>query len=40
MSMKHTIVALMQDHPGALNRTVSLFRRGGFNIHSIVVGPS
>lgn len=40
MSMKHTIVALMQDHPGALNRTVSLFRRRGFNIHSIVVGPS
>ncbi len=38
--MKHTIVALIQDHPGALNRAVSLFRRRGFNIHSIVVGPS
>jgi acetolactate synthase-1/3 small subunit len=30
----------MQDHPGALNRAVSLFRRRGFNIESIVVGPS
>jgi acetolactate synthase-1/3 small subunit len=39
-TVKHTIVALIQDHPGALNRAVSLFRRRGFNIHSIVVGPS
>ncbi len=38
--MMHTIVALVQDHPGALNRAVSLFRRRGFNIHSIAVGPS
>ncbi len=38
--MMHTIVALVQDHPGALNRTVSLFRRRGFNIHSIALGPS
>lgn len=38
--MRQTIAALMQDHPGALNRAVSLFRRRGFNIHSIAVGPS
>jgi acetolactate synthase I/III small subunit len=38
--MRHTVVALMQDHPGALNRAVSLFRRRGFNIESIAVGPS
>ena len=38
--MRQTIAALMQDHPGALNRAVSLFRRRGFNIHSIAVGAS
>ncbi len=38
--MRSTIAALIQDHPGALNRAVSLFRRRGFNIHSIAVGPS
>ncbi len=38
--MRQTIAALMQDHPGALNRAISLFRRRGFNIHSIAVGPS
>jgi len=37
---RHTIVALIQDHPGALNRAVSLFRRRGFNICSVNVGPS
>jgi acetolactate synthase-1/3 small subunit len=35
---KHTIVALMMDRPGVLNRTVSLFRRRGFNIESLAVG--
>jgi acetolactate synthase-1/3 small subunit len=35
---KHTIVALMQDRPGVLNRCVSLFRRRGFNIESLAVG--
>ncbi|MBI2861121.1 MAG: acetolactate synthase small subunit [Chloroflexi bacterium] len=38
--MKHTLVALVQDHPGVLNRMVSLFRRRGFNIDSIAVGHS
>ena len=37
---KHTIVALMQDRPGVLNRCVSLFRRRGFNIESLAVGHS
>jgi len=37
---KHTIVALVQDKPGVLNRMASLFRRRGFNIDSIAVGHS
>ncbi|MCL4459559.1 MAG: acetolactate synthase small subunit [Chloroflexi bacterium] len=36
--MKHTVVALMEDRPGVLNRAVSLFRRRGFNIESLTVG--
>ena len=38
--MKHTLVALMQDHPGVLNRVVSLVRRRNFNIDSLTVGHS
>ena len=38
--MKHTLVALMQDHPGVLNRVVSLIRRRNFNIDSLTVGHS
>ena len=37
---KHTLVALVQDKPGVLNRMASLFRRRGFNIESIAVGHS
>ncbi|MFC1939490.1 acetolactate synthase small subunit [Chloroflexota bacterium] len=37
---KHTIVALVEDKPGVLNRMSSLFRRRGFNIESIAVGHS
>ncbi|MFH0914271.1 MAG: acetolactate synthase small subunit [Chloroflexota bacterium] len=37
---KHTIVALVQDKPGVLNRMASLFRRRGFNIDSVAVGGS
>ncbi|MFH1650919.1 MAG: acetolactate synthase small subunit [Chloroflexota bacterium] len=40
MAAKHTIVALVQDKPGVLNRMASLFRRRGFNIDSIAVGHS
>jgi acetolactate synthase I/III small subunit len=36
--LKHTIVALMQDHPGVLHRVVSLFRRRAYNIESLTVG--
>ncbi len=36
--MKHTLVALVEDKPGVLNRVASLFRRRGFNIESIAVG--
>lgn len=38
--MKHTLVALLRDQPGVLNRAVSLFRRRGFNIESLTVGYS
>ena len=37
---KHSLVAIVQDRPGVLNRMVSLFRRRGFNIDSIAVGHS
>ena len=37
---KHTIIALVENRPGVLNRMVSLFRRRGFNIESLAVGRS
>jgi len=39
-TQKHTLVAIVQDKPGVLNRMASLFRRRGFNIESIAVGHS
>ncbi|HEX5415204.1 MAG TPA: acetolactate synthase small subunit [Chloroflexota bacterium] len=36
--MNRTVVALMEDHPGVLNRVVSVLRRRGFNIDSLTVG--
>ena len=37
---KHTLIALMEDKPGVLNRVASLFRRRSFNIESMTVGHS
>ncbi|MCK4862972.1 MAG: acetolactate synthase small subunit, partial [Dehalococcoidales bacterium] len=37
---QHTLVAIVHDKPGVLNRMASLFRRRGFNIESIAVGHS
>ncbi len=39
-TVKHTLVALVEDKPGVLTRMASLFRRRGFNIESIAVGHS
>lgn len=38
--MKRTLVAMVEDKPGVLNRIVSLFRRRNFNIESLTVGHS
>jgi acetolactate synthase I/III small subunit len=39
-TVKHTVVALVEDRPGVLNRVASLFRRRGFNIESLAVGTT
>jgi acetolactate synthase-1/3 small subunit len=36
--MTQTLVALVENKPGVLNRVASLFRRRGFNIDSLTVG--
>ena len=36
--MQHTLIALVEDKPGVLNRVASLFRRRAFNIESLTVG--
>ena len=35
---KVTVVALVENEPGVLNRIASLFRRRAFNIDSLTVG--
>lgn len=37
-SVHHTLVALVEDKPGVLNRVANLFRRRAFNIESLTVG--
>jgi acetolactate synthase-1/3 small subunit len=39
-NQKHVLAVLVEDHPGVLNRVVSLLRRRSFNIDSITVGHS
>jgi acetolactate synthase I/III small subunit len=36
----HTLVVLVEDQPGVMNRIMSLFRQRGFNVDSIAVGHS
>lgn len=38
MQAKQTLVALVENKPGVLNRVASLFRRRSFNIDSLTVG--
>jgi acetolactate synthase-1/3 small subunit len=38
--MMYTFAVYVEDRPGVLNRVASLFRRRGFNIHSLAVGHS
>ncbi len=40
MKRQHTLIVMVEDHPGVLNRVVSLLRRRSFNIDSITVGAS
>lgn len=38
--MKHTLSVLVENKPGVLARISGLFRRRGFNIHSLAVAPT
>jgi len=38
--MQHTLMALVENKPGVLNRVASLFRRRNFNISSLTVGET
>jgi len=38
--VRHTLIALLEDRPGALNRLLGLLRGRGLGVHSIAVGDS
>ena len=38
--MQNTLIALVENKPGVLNRIASLFRRRNFNIESLNVGQT
>ena len=38
--MQNTLIALVENKPGVLNRVASLFRRRNFNIESLNVGQT
>jgi acetolactate synthase-1/3 small subunit len=38
--VKHTLSVLVENKPGVLARIAGLFRRRGFNIHSLAVAPT
>jgi acetolactate synthase-1/3 small subunit len=38
--MRHTLIALVEDRPGALNRVLGLLRGRGLGLHSIAIGQS
>lgn len=40
IDMKHTISVYVENKPGVLARIAGLFRRRGFNIHSLTVAPT
>ena len=37
--MKHTLLATLDDEPGALERVIATCRKRAFNIHSLTVIP-
>jgi len=38
--VKHTLIALVEDRPGAINRVLGLLRGRGLTLHGITVGES
>jgi acetolactate synthase-1/3 small subunit len=38
--VRHTLIALVEDRPGALNRVLGLLRGRGLGVHSIAIGSS
>ena len=38
--MRHTLIALVEDRPGALNRVLGLLRGRGLGVYSVAIGDS